>query len=187
MCFLPPAQGPFLGLTWGLPHMHPGRLTLPAPTKLAGAPTCGQLAVGPAIRPRTIRPDLALNFSPAFFVSEAGSDGCSFSLFSHAGATAGPSAGTAGAGLLLWGGLLDDTKFPRISPSRWSCLQKRSISVKTDAPKGIANHENHTHVQQALPASPLTNPRRPLASQRVIVKDKKTDITFVSGPVWPTK
>lgn len=121
MCF----HSLFLGCLVGFPHIHPGRLTLSTLTKQDGATTCEQLAVGPAIRPRTIRPDLVLNFSPTLFVSEEGSDGWSLSFFSHTGATAGLSAGTVGTSLLLWGGLLDDTKLPSTSPSRWSCLQKK--------------------------------------------------------------
>lgn len=80
--------------------------------------TCGALAVGPAIMPRTIRPGFGRVLSPARFASEAGSDDRGLSVSSHAGAAAGGlPAGRACAGLLPCGGLLGDTTVPSTSPS----------------------------------------------------------------------
>lgn len=117
-------------------------------------PTCGELAVGPAIMPRTIRPHFGLTFSPTLLMSRGGSDGWSLSIFSHAGATGRLSAGTVCTGLLLCGGLLGDTKLPSASPSRLSCLQKRDSSIKTHIPGRIANNNSKFHIHRELRASP---------------------------------
>lgn len=131
LCYLDPLT---LGCLVRYPKVNRGsRLSPPRFSRSTqnDHPTCGELAVGPAIMPRTIRPHFGLTFSPTLLVSRGGSDGWSLSIFSHAEATGKLSAGTVCTGLLLCGGLLDDTKLPSISPSTLSCLQKRDSSIKT--------------------------------------------------------
>lgn len=56
--------------------------------------SCGELAVGPAIMPRTMRPGFGLLFSPVLFTSRVGSE-CSFSILSHAEGKGGLSPDVA--------------------------------------------------------------------------------------------
>lgn len=146
-----------LGCLVRYPKINPGsRLSPPQSSRSTqnDHPTCGELAVGPAIMPRTIRPHFGLTFSPTLLVSRGGSDGWSLSIFSHAGATGRLSAGTVCTGLLLCRGLLGDTKLPSASPSRLSCLQKRDSSIKTHIPGRIANNNSKFHIHRELRASP---------------------------------